>query len=143
MSPGVHGNSRRLLDQDGYPGIKPPWGTLSCLDLNTGRLVWRVPLGEYPGLKDKAGAKAGTENYGGATTTAGGLVFSAGTRDATLRAFDSATGAELWAGALPHDGSSPPAVYEVDGRQYVVVAAGGVRMLGGAVSDDWVAFALP
>ncbi len=133
---------RRLLDQDGYPGIKPPWGTLSCLDLNTGRLVWRVPLGEYPALKQAGVPKTGTENYGGAMCTAGGLVFCAGTRDATIRAFDSRTGEELWAGVLPHDGSTPPATYEVDGRQFVVVAAVGIRMLGGATGDAWVAFSL-
>jgi quinoprotein glucose dehydrogenase len=138
----VHANSRRLLDHEGYPGIKPPWGTLNCLDLNTGKLVWKVPLGEYPELAKAGGPKAGTENYGGAMTTAGGLVFCAGTKDAKIRAFDAQTGAELWAGDLPHDGSTPPATYEVKGRQFVVVAAPGVRMLGGPTGDAWVAFAL-
>jgi quinoprotein glucose dehydrogenase len=146
-APGVppqysHSASKRLLDAEGYPGIKPPWGTLNCLDLNTGKIVWKVPLGEYPELTKAGVAKTGTENYGGSMTTAGGLVFAAGTRDAKLRAFDSATGAELWAGDLPHDGSTPPATYEVGGRQFVVVAAPGVRMLGGPVGDAWVAFAL-
>ena len=139
----THGSSRRFFDHEGYPGIKPPWGTLNCLDLNTGRLVWKVPLGRYPGLNDAPGPSAGTENYGGATVTAGGLVFCAGTKDATFRAFDAATGDELWSAPLPHDGSTPPAVYEVGGRQFVVVAAPGVRMLGGPTGDAWVAFALP
>ena len=116
---------------------------MNCLDLNTGRIVWRVPLGRYPQLNDKDAAEMGTFNSGGATTTAGGLVFAAGTRDATFRAFDSASGKELWSGPLPHDGSTPPSVYEVGGRQYVVVAAVGVRMLGGPAGDAWVAFALP
>lgn len=138
----VHAGSKRLLDLEGYIGIKPPWGTLNCLDLNTGKLVWKVPLGEYPALTKAGIPKTGTENYGGAMTTAGGLVFCAGTRDAKLRAFDSQTGEELWAGDLPFDGSTTPATYEVKGRQFVVVAAPGVRMLGGPIGDAWVAFAL-
>lgn len=137
------GFTQRLLDPDGVPGITAPCGTLNCLDLNTGRLVWRVPLGEYPQLKDKGGAKMGTFSSGGATTTAGGLVFATGTRDATFRAFDADNGRELWAGPLPHDGSTPPSVYEVGGREYVVVAAVGVRMLGGPTGDAWIAFSLP
>ena len=139
----VHASSSRLLDPEGYPGIKPPWGTLNCLDLNTGKLRWKVPLGEYPALAKAGVPKTGAPNYGGAITTAGGLVFCAGTPDAKLRAFDSDTGEELWAGALPFDGSTPPATYEFNGRQYVVVAAPGVRMLGGPKGDAWVAFALP
>jgi quinoprotein glucose dehydrogenase len=138
----VHAGFQRLKDHEGYTGIKPPWGTLNCLDLNTGRLVWKVPLGEYPELRKAGLPKTGTENYGGATTTAGGLVFCGGTRDAKIRAFDSDTGAELWAGDLPHDGSTPPTTYEIDGRQYVVIAAMGVRMLEGPAGDAWVAFAL-
>ncbi len=138
----IHAGFQRLKDHEGYTGIKPPWGTLNCLDLNTGRLVWKVPLGEYPELTKAGLAKTGTENYGGATTTAGGLVFCGGTRDAKIRAFDSDTGAELWAGDLPHDGSTPPTTYEINGRQYVVIAAMGVRMLEGPAGDAWVAFAL-
>jgi len=138
----VHAISRRLLDHESFPGIKPPWGTQNCLDLNTGKLVWKVPLGEYPELTKAGLPKTGTENYSGPMTTAGGLVFCAGTKDAKIRAFDARTGAELWAGSLPHDKSTPPANYEVKGRQFVVVAAPGVRMLSGPVGDAWVAFAL-
>ncbi len=134
----------RFLDNEGYPANKPPWGTLNCLDLNTGRLVWTVPLGEYPELAAQGVPKTGTENYGGAILTAGGLLFCAGTRDAKIRAFDEATGAELWSGKLPWVGIAPPATYEVKGRQYVVITATGNK-LGQAseYGDAWVAFALP
>lgn len=138
----VQAGFQRLNDQEGYPGSQPPWGTLSCLDLNTGRLAWRVPLGEYPELAAAGLKGTGAENYGGAMTTAGGLVFCTGTPDRKIRAFDADTGAELWAGDLPFDGSTTPTTYEVDGRQYVVVAAVGVRMIHGPAGDAWVAFAL-
>ena len=133
----------KLLDHEGYPGSRPPWGTLNCLDLNSGRLVWKVPLGEYPELTADGLAKTGTENFGGPIVTAGGLVFCAGTRDPKLRAFDAETGRELWAGALPFVGSAPPATYEVAGRQFVVVPATGGGKLGSLPGDTYVAFALP
>jgi quinoprotein glucose dehydrogenase len=133
----------KLLDHEGYPGSRPPWGTLNCLDLNTGRLCWKVPLGEYPELTAEGLPKTGTENFGGPIVTAGGLVFCAGTRDPKLRAFDAGTGRELWAGALPFVGSAPPATYEVDGRQFVVVPATGGGKLGSPPGDAYVAFALP
>jgi len=132
-----------MLDQDGYPGIKPPWGTLNCIDLNSGLLLWRVPLGEHDELTNAGLAKTGTENMGGATVTAGGLVFCSGTRDNKIRAFSSVDGTELWSATLPLHGTAPPATYEVDGRQYVVVAATGGGKLGGPMGDAWVAFALP
>jgi quinoprotein glucose dehydrogenase len=134
---------KKLLDQDQYPGIKPPWGTLNCLDLNSGKLLWRVPLGEYPELTKLGVPKTGTENMGGATVTAGGVVFASGTRDGKIRAFAAADGAELWSATLPLHGTAPPATYEVEGRQFVVIAATGGGKLGGATGDAWVAFALP
>ena len=134
---------KKLLDQDGYPGIKPPWGSLNCLDLNTGKLLWRVPLGEHEELTKRGIPKTGTENMGGATVTAGGLVFCSGTRDNKIRAFSADDGAELWSATLPLHGTAPPAVYEVDGRQFVVIAASGGGKLGGDTGDAWVAFALP
>jgi glucose dehydrogenase len=133
----------KLLDPEGYPGCKPPWGTLNCLDLNTGKLRWKVPLGEYPELSAAGLPKTGTENFGGAIVTAGGLVFCAGTRDEKIRAFDSATGVELWSHQLPWGGNAPPATYEVHGRQYVVIAASGGGKLGGPTGDAYVAFTLP
>ena len=134
----------RFLDNEGYPASKPPWGTLNCLDLNTGKLVWSVPLGEYPALAEKGVPTTGTENYGGAILTAGGLLFCSGTRDAKIRAFDKDTGAELWAGKLPWVGSAPPTTYSIKGRQYVVIASTGNK-LGKAdeYGDAFVAFALP
>jgi len=134
---------KKLLDQDGYPGIKPPWGSLNCIDLNSGKLLWRVPLGEHEELTKLGMAKTGTENMGGATVTAGGLVFCSGTRDNKIRAFSTEDGAELWSATLPLHGTAPPATYEVDGRQFVVIAATGGGKLGGTTGDAWVAFALP
>jgi len=133
----------RFYDPDGYPANKPPWGTLNCIDLNTGKLAWQVPLGEYPELAADGLRHTGTENYGGAIVTAGGLVFVSGTRDNKFRAFDKTTGQELWAATLPFAGSAAPATYELHGRQYVVIPATGVQHLGTPIGDAWVAFALP
>ncbi|HNQ74903.1 MAG TPA: PQQ-binding-like beta-propeller repeat protein [Verrucomicrobiota bacterium] len=133
----------KFYDPEGYPANKPPWGSLSCLDLNTGKLLWQVPHGEYPELAAQGVPKTGTENYGGAIVTAGGLVFCAGTRDNKLWAYDKDTGAALWSGQLPFTGNAPPATYAVNGRQYVVIAACGGNKLGTPYGDAYVAFALP
>lgn len=133
---------RKLLDDQGYPGSKPPWGTLNAIDLNTGKIVWKSPLGEYAELTNRRIPKTGTENFGGATVTAGGLVLCAGTRDLKIRAFDKDTGRELWAYKLPFGGFAPPSVYQVNGRQYVVIAATGGGKLGGELGDAYVAFSL-
>jgi quinoprotein glucose dehydrogenase len=132
-----------LSDQDGYPGIKPPWGLLNCYDLSTGKILWRVPLGEYPELTRQGVPKTGTQNLGGATVTAGGLVFCAGTADQMIRAFDADTGAELWKARLPWGGYAAPAVYEANGREFVVITATGGGKVGGPTGDAYVAFALP
>lgn len=139
----THNGYPKLLDHENYPGNKPPWGTLNCIDLNTGRLRWKVPLGEYPELTAQGMPKTGTENFGGAMVTAGGLVFCSGTRDNLIRAFDSKTGEELWSHKLSLHGTAPPATYSVNGRQFVVIAATGGGKLGGPTGDSWVAFALP
>jgi quinoprotein glucose dehydrogenase len=133
----------KFYDHEGYPANKPPWGTLNCIDLNKGKLVWKVPLGEHPELTAQGIPKTGTENYGGAIVTAGGLVFCAGTRDHKIRAFDKDTGAELWSATLPWVGNAPPATYEANGRQFVVIAATGMNKLGTPFGDAYVAFALP
>jgi quinoprotein glucose dehydrogenase len=134
----------KFLDNEGYPANKPPWGTLNCIDLNTGKLVWKVPLGEYPELTAQGVPKTGTENYGGAIVTAGGLVFCSGTRDYKIRAFDKDTGAELWSGKLPWAGIAPPATYEVNGRQFVVITSTGNKLgKQSEYGDAYVAFALP
>jgi quinoprotein glucose dehydrogenase len=133
----------KLLDQDGYPGCTPPWGTLTCIDLVTGLRVWSVPLGEYPELTKLGMPRTGTENFGGAMVTAGGLVFCSGTRDNRIRAFAAESGRELWSAELPWAGSAPPISYRIKDRQFIVVPATGGGKLGGPSGDAWVAFALP
>lgn len=132
----------RWLDTNGYPAVKPPWGTLNAIDLNTGDYKWTVPLGEWPELAAQGVPKTGTENYGGPVITAGGLVFIAASRDEHLRAFDSDSGAELWKTKLPAAGYATPATYMIDDRQYVVIACGGGK-IGTRSGDAYVAFALP
>ena len=134
----------KFLDADGYPAVAPPWGTLNAIDLNTGEYAWKIPLGEYPELAAQGITDTGSENYGGPVVTAGGLVFIAATNhDRKMRAFDKATGALLWEATMPSSGNATPAVYAVDGRQYVVVAAGGGKSRNGGPGGVYVAFALP
>lgn len=131
----------KFLTKEGLPAISPPWGTLTAIDLNTGQTVWRDTLGDDPVFKGR-GIKTGTENYGGPVVTAGGLLFIAATKDNKMRAFNKRTGKLLWEATLPASGFATPAVYMVDGRQYVVIACGGGK-LNTASGDSYVAFALP
>ncbi|WP_414660961.1 outer membrane protein assembly factor BamB family protein [Horticoccus sp. 23ND18S-11] len=133
-----------LTDHEGYPGIKPPWGLLNCYDLSTGKALWRVPLGELDALTKQGVPITGSQTLGGASVTAGGLVFVAGTEDEKLRAFDADTGRELWSAKLPFAGTAAPAVYEADGRQFIVITSTGGGRVGGASGpgDAYVAFAL-
>lgn len=133
-----------LTDHEGYPGIKPPWGLLNCYDLSTGKALWRVPLGELDALTKQGVPITGSQTLGGASVTAGGLVFVAGTEDEKLRAFDADTGRELWSAKLPFAGTAAPAVYEVGGRQFIVITSTGGGRVGGASGpgDAYVAFAL-
>ena len=132
----------RFLDPDGYPALRPPWGQLSAIDLNTGEYLWRRPLGELPELTAQGVPPTGTENYGGPVVTAGGVLFIAATKDEKFRAFSTATGEQLWETTLPAGGYATPSTYEVDGRQYVVIACGGGK-IGTKSGDAYVAFALP
>jgi quinoprotein glucose dehydrogenase len=134
----------KFLDPEGYPAVAPPWGTLNAINLNSGEYVWRIPLGEYPELAAKGVSKTGTENYGGPIVTAGGLVFIGATNfDKKFRAFDKSTGELLWEATLPFSGNATPVTYEVDGRQFVAIAAGGGKDPKSASGGVYVAFALP
>ena len=132
---------KRFLDKDGYPGIKPPWGSLNAVDLTTGRVLWKIPLGEYPELTKRGIPVTGTELYGGPLVTKGGLVFIAATKDQKIRAFDKRTGKQVWEAKLPAAGYATPSTYSVDGKQYVVIACGGGK-IGSPSGDSYVCFAL-
>jgi len=132
----------RWRDSSGFPAIKPPWGTLSAIDLNTGEYRWRIPLGEFAQLTARGIPVTGTEQYGGPIVTRGGLVFIAATQDGKIRAFDKSAGRLLWEATLPAPGYATPSTFAVHGRQFVVVAAGGGK-LGSKSSDTYVAFTLP
>jgi len=132
----------RFLTSDGYPAVQPPWGTLNAIDLNKGEIKWQVPLGEFKELKEKGIPATGTENYGGSVVTLGGVIFIAASRDEKIRAFDSSTGKILWEHTLPAGGYATPAVYEIKGKQYVVIACGGGKMSTKS-GDKYIAFSLP
>jgi len=133
---------QKLTDPEGLPASRPPWGSLTAIDLATGRLLWRNPLGDYPQLLERGEPGYGSENYGGPIVTAGGLLFIAATPDRMLKAYDKHTGERLWQAKLPAAGFATPITYAVDGRQYVVIAAGGGK-LGQPSGSTYVAFALP
>lgn len=135
---------RKFLDQDGYPAISPPWGTLNAINLNTGKYLWKIPFGEYPELAARGVADTGSENYGGPIVTAGGLLFIGATSfDRKFRAFDAQTGKLLWQTTLDYAATATPATYSIDGKQFVVIAAGGGRDPKAPSGGQWLAFALP
>ena len=140
--PYTHTGYNRFYDQNGYPAVKPPWGTLNAIDLNKGEILWQVPLGEFIELTKKGIPKTGTENYGGPVTTAGGLIFIAASKDEHIRAFDKDSGEELWKHKLPAGGYATPSIYEVDNKQYIVIACGGGKM-GTKPGDYYISFGLP
>ncbi|MGK0189608.1 MAG: quinoprotein glucose dehydrogenase, partial [Verrucomicrobiales bacterium] len=137
-----HTGYNRFFDPDGYPAVKPPWGTLNAIDLNTGEYLWRTRLGEFAELTERGIPKTGTENYGGPVVTAGGVIFIAASKDGYIRAHDRKTGTELWKHKLPAGGYATPATYSIDGTQYIVIACGGGKM-GTPSGDAYVAFKLP
>jgi len=135
---------KRFMTSDGYPAINPPWGTLSAIDMNTGEYVWRDTLGMNPELNEIYGtSKTGSENFGGAIVTAGNLLFIAATSDSLFKAYDKRTGKLLWKTKLPAPGFATPATYEVNGKQYVVIACGGGNKPGIKAKNIYVAFSLP
>lgn len=138
----VHNGWVVLTDPNGYPGVQPPWGTLNAIDLNKGDILWQIPLGEYPELVQKGIATTGTPNLGGAVVTAGGLLMIGATRDEKFRIFDKQSGKLLWQYKLPAGGYATPATYMVDGKQYIVIAAGGGGKVGSPSGDAYIAFAL-
>lgn len=134
----------KFLDPEGYPAIQPPWGTLNALDLNTGKYLWHVPLGEYPELVAKGMANTGSENYGGPVLTASGLLFIGATNfDNKFRCFDAKTGKVLWQATMDHAGNATPATYMVNGKQYIVIATSSARNPKASHGTKYVAFALP
>lgn len=135
------GRPSKFETKEGYPAVSPPWGTLSAINLNTGEYVWKQPLGDYPELKAK-GIHSGSENFGGPVVTAGGLLFIAATSDGKFRAFNKKTGELLWETDLPAAGFATPSIYEIGGKQFVVIACGGGKLKTKS-GDSFVAFALP
>ena len=132
-----------FLDHEGYPAISPPWGTLNAIDLNRREIAWKTPFGEYPALAAQGIRNTGTDSYGGPVVTKNGLVFiGATTYDRKFHVFDKRTGALLWETELPASGNATPSLYMVNGKQYVVIAAGGGKN-GAAPGGTLVAFALP
>ena len=132
---------QRLTTKEGIYGSNPPWGLLTAIDMNTGLKKWQIPLGSIDSLKKMGFENTGIENYGGPVATAGGVLFIAATKDEKIRAFDKETGKLLWEAQLPAAGHATPAVYEKNGKQYLVIACGGGK--GTKSGDAYVAFALP
>lgn len=132
----------RFFDQEGYPAVKPPWGTLNAIDLNKGEILWQKTLGELPELTARGIPPTGTENYGGPVSTAGNLIFIAASKDEKFHAFDKTSGEVLWEVVLPAGGYATPSIYMVEGKQFIVIAAGGGKM-GTDSGDSYLAFSLP
>ena len=116
---------KRALDENGYPVIAPPWGTLSALNLNNGKIIWQVPFGEFDFLKKMNIPKTGTENFGGVTATSGNIAIATGTLDKRMYVFDSNDGKILYSKKLPYIGSAPPSTYLYDDEQYIVLHSSG------------------
>lgn len=132
----------KFITKDGLPAIAPPWGTLTAINLNTGEHIWKKVLGVDEKMNALGAKETGTENYGGPVLTKGGLLFIAATKDSKFRAFNKRTGELLWETTLPASGFATPATYEINGRQYIVIACGGGK-LGTRSGDSYVAFGLP
>ena len=135
---------RRWLDPDGYPAVGMPWGTLSAIDLATGKYAWRIPFGEFPELAARGMKDTGSENYGGPLVTSGGLLFiGASIHDRKFRAFDKRTGTLLWETPLPYSADATPITYQIAGRQYVAIFASGGKERSGSKGGVYLSYALP
>lgn len=132
----------KFLDSNGNPPMRPPWGTLNAIDLNTGKYLWKVPFGDTPALRAKGTPQTGSDSYGGPVITASGLLFIAGTKDSQFKVYSMKSGRLLWETTLPAPAFATPSTYSAGGRQYVVMACGGTK-LGAPKGDSYVAFALP
>ncbi|MFZ9589868.1 MAG: c-type cytochrome, partial [Chitinophagaceae bacterium] len=131
----------KFLDNKGYPGVKPPWGTLTAINLNTGEHAWMVPFGSYPELEARGIKNTGSENYGGGVVTKGGLFFIGATRDNKARAYNKLTGKQLWETQLSASSFASPSIYQTNGNQFIVFVCGGSK-LGTNKGDSYIAFAL-
>src|SRR5215510_11789971 len=132
-----------LRSPGGTPCIAPPWGKLTAVDLKTGEIRWDAPLGRIPQLAlFPKSSEFGSPNLGGSMVTAGGLVFIAAAMDDKLRAFDVETGKLIWEGQLPASAQAAPMTYQANGKQFVVICAGGHGNLGTKKGDHVVAFTL-
>jgi len=132
----------RFKDSKGLPGISPPWGTLTAIDLNTGKHRWQIPLGEWPELQTRGMENTGTPTYGGPLVTENNLLIIASTTDSKIRAFDKTSGNLLWETSLPFPGFATPSTYMIDGKQYIAILCGGGKA-GAPIGDAIVTFALP
>jgi quinoprotein glucose dehydrogenase len=131
----------KFLDSQGLPAIGPPWGTLQAIDMNTGKYLWKIPFGDEPLLADKQIKNTGTENYGGPVITENGLLMIAASKDGKFRIYNRHTGKLLWQTQLPAAGFATPSTYQVNGKQYVVIACGGTK-LGTKKGNQYVAFSI-
>lgn len=141
--PYVATGHRTLKDPEGFPANTRPWATLSSIDLNKGKISWQIPLGTYPELEARGLPPTGTFNMGGPVVTKGGLIFIGATMDERFRAFDKETGDLLWEYQMDAGGYATPATYEVDGKQFVIIAAGGGGKPGTKPGDTYYCFSIP
>ncbi len=132
---------KKFLDGNGLPAISPPWGSLTAIDLNSGKHIWQTTLGITPELPDQDNNPTGCESYGGPIITKNGLLLIAGTKDGMFRAFNRFSGKLLWQTKLPAASFATPAMYRFKGKQYIVLACGGEK-LGTPKGNQIVAFAL-
>ena len=112
-----------FVDNESYPAIKPPWGAITALNLNNGKIIWQKPFGVIEDLKKRKIFNTGSKNRAGLTATSGNLIFASGTEDNMFRVFNSLSGEELWSYQMDSAGSAPPTVYEIESKQYIFVPA--------------------